>query len=125
MTGGSIAADPPGPDADWKLKLRDGRAHTGWRHFTVVTDGVAGALADGFACRAGRAVMSMKAWAGDADEAIDMVRAIGRHIGFTVDGRVEVYDTAPDAPPGERPHGYDIGFVPYDDASGDAGEEAS
>lgn len=107
-----MAEDAAG--GNWKLELRYGRLTTPFQHFTVIADGVAGELADGFACRPGPAVMSMKAWATDTDEAVHMVRSIGRQIGFTVAGRVEVYDTDPEQPPGEHPSGYDIAFVPYD-----------
>jgi hypothetical protein len=44
-----------------------------------------------------------------------MIRVIGKQIGFAVDGRIEVYVTEPDQPPGEKPHGYDIKFTPYDE----------
>lgn len=86
-----------------------------YMHFTVIADGVAGELEAGFDCPPGPAVMSMKAWASDADEALDMVRVIGRHVGFTVQGEVEVYETPPEQPPGDHPGGYDIRFVSYDD----------
>ncbi|HEY6402046.1 MAG TPA: hypothetical protein VI479_11595 [Blastocatellia bacterium] len=38
-----------------------------------------------------------------------------KRIGFTVDGRIEIYVTEPDQPPGEKPHSYDIRFTPYDE----------
>jgi hypothetical protein len=100
---------------DWKLRLRYGKLTTTFKHFTVLADGVVGKLGDGFECRPGRAWMSMKTWATDADESMDMIRVIGERIGFTVDGRIEVYVTEPDQPPGEKPHGYDIRFTPYDE----------
>lgn len=100
---------------DWKLKLRYGKLTTPFRHFTVLADGVVGNLTDGFRCRLGRAWMAMKAWSADSDESMDMIRAIGEEIGFTVDGRIEVYDTDPDQPPGEEPRGYDIMFTPYEE----------
>ncbi len=100
---------------DWKLKLRYGKLKTCFRHFTVLADGVVGKLVEGFECRPGRAWMSMKTWATDADESMDMIRVIGNQIGFAVDGRIEVYDTAPEHPPRDKPHGYDIRFTPYDE----------
>jgi len=102
-------------EKDWKLKLRYGRLTTPFQHFTVLADGIAGDLKDGFECRPGRAWMAMKTWATDTDESTDMIRVIGKQIGFVVDGRVEVYVTEPDQPPGENPHGYDIKFTPYDE----------
>ncbi|KFL36246.1 hypothetical protein [Arenimonas donghaensis] len=101
-------------DKHWKLDLRYGRRVTAFRHFTVIADGMAGELGDGFTCRPGPAVMTMKAWAPDADESCAMIRAIGRQIGFTASGPVEIYETEAEKPPGENPYGYDIGFVPYD-----------
>jgi hypothetical protein len=58
--------------------------------------------------------MGMKTWASSADESADMVAAIGRQIGFTVTGRVHVYDTEPSEPPRANPFGYDIHFTPFD-----------
>jgi hypothetical protein len=99
---------------DWKLKLRYGKLSTRFRHFTVLADGAAGPLMEGFTCRPGRAWMRMKAWAADGEEAMDMVVSIGRQIGFSVDGEMRIYETPPEQPPGERPLGYDIGFTPYE-----------
>ena len=100
---------------NWKLELRYGRLATPYKHFTAIADGVAGELQDGFECRPGPAVMSIKTWAGDADESAHMARLIGQQIGFSVSGQVEIFETEAEQPPGDRPHGYDINFVPYDD----------
>jgi len=100
---------------DWKLKLRYGKIKTNFCHFTVMADGVAAELVEGFECRPGRAWIAMKTWASDVDEAADMIRAIGSQIGFTVEGRIYVYDTEPELPPIEKPYGYDISFTPYDE----------
>ncbi|MDH5821993.1 hypothetical protein QFW77_03160 [Luteimonas sp. RD2P54] len=100
-------------DSHWKLELRYGRRVTPYKHFTVIADGLAGELTDGFECRAGPAIMTMKTWASDADESADMARSIGRQIGFSVTGRIEIYETEAERAPGEHPHGYDIKFVPY------------
>jgi len=100
---------------DWKLKLRYGKIKTNFYHFTVMADGVAGELVEGFECRPGRAWMAMKTWAGDADESAEMIQAIGSQIGFTVDGRIHVYDTEPEQPPRDKPYGYDVSFTPYDE----------
>lgn len=99
--------------ADWKLKLRYGKLKTPFQHFTVMADGEVGELRDGFECRPGRAWMTMKTWATDSEESMEMIRVIGEQIGFAVDGRVLVYDTEPEQPPRENPHGYDITFAPY------------
>ncbi|MFT3896337.1 MAG: hypothetical protein QM719_01330 [Thermomonas sp.] len=101
-------------EKDWKLKLRYGRISTPYKHFTIVADGVSREMAEGFECRPGPAVMAMKGWATDVDEAVDMIRFVGEKIGFSVSGKVEVYDTEPEDPPREKPFGYDISFVPYD-----------
>ncbi len=104
-------------EKDWKLKLRYGKLTTPFHHFTVLADGIAGELTGGFDYRPGRAWMAMKVWATDSDESMDMIRVIGEQIGFTVDGRIYVYVTEPEKPPGERPHGYDIKFTPYGENS--------
>lgn len=102
-------------ETDWKLKLRYGKLKTDFKHFTVFADGVVGELEEGFECRPGRAWMAMKTWATDANESADMIQVIGRQIGFSVDGEIEVYASEPEQPPGANPHGYEIRFTPYDE----------
>jgi hypothetical protein len=103
--------DPP---QDWKLKLRYGRAQTPYQHFSVIADGTFPEPSSEFACPAGPAFMAMRVWASDADEAVHMASVFGREIGFSVSGRVQVYDTPPDEPPREKPYGYGIAFTAYD-----------
>jgi len=101
------------PDRDWKLKLRYGQLKTPYRHYTGIAEGKVGELKQGFSCPPGSAFMGMKMWAASSDEASDMMQAIGRDIGFTVTGRIQIYETEPAEPPGENPRGYDIGFKPF------------
>ena len=98
---------------DWKLLLRYGKLKTEFQHFTILADGIVGDLIEGFECEKGRAWMSMKTWALDTAQSTDMAEVIGREIGFTVDGEIQVFTTEPETPPGEKPHGYDIRFTPY------------
>jgi hypothetical protein len=100
-------------DGAWKLKLRYGQIKTPYFHYSVIAEGVAGVLSDGFSCPPGGAFMGMKAWASSSGEATDMIRVIGQQIGFTVTGHTYVYDTEPAQPPGENPRGYDINFTPF------------
>jgi len=104
-------------DADWKLKIKFGKLVTPFKHITVLADGIVGELSDGFHCEPGRAWMSMKTWSTDYDEAADMIKVIGRDIGFEVDGKVEMYDTDAEQPPRDSPYGYDISFAPYSEES--------
>jgi hypothetical protein len=101
-------------DPDWKLKLRYGKLKTPYNHYTAIAEGVADQLPDGFSCQDGTAFMAMKTWASSADESADMLRAIGEQVGFRVTGRIQVYDTEPSQPPRANPHGYDIGFTPFE-----------
>ena len=105
----------PQESKNWKLELRYGRLVTPYKHFTAIADGVAGELRDGFECRPGNAVMSMKTWATDTDESAHMIRIIGQQIGFSVSGKIEIYETEAEEPPSENPRGYDIRFFPYDE----------
>lgn len=98
---------------DWKVKLRYGRLSTPFQHFAVLADGVAGEPIDGLECRPGPAVMSMKGWATDADEAADMLRYVSNEIGFSITGAIEVHQAELDEPPRDRPFAYSINFVPY------------
>lgn len=103
----------PEADKTWKLKLRYGQVKPPYNHYTVLAEGVVGELSDGFSCRPGPAWMGMKTWSSSSEESADMIRAIGARIGFTVTGRIHVYSTDPNQPPGENPRGYDITFTPF------------
>lgn len=105
------------PDPSWKAKLRCGKLVTPFRHFTAIAEGVVGELSSGFVCRPGSAFMGMKTWASSADESTDMVRVISERIGFRVTGRIHIYETEPQQPPRDNPHGYDITFTPFDAAA--------
>jgi hypothetical protein len=100
-------------EKDWKLKLRYGKMQTPYNHFTVIAEGIVEKLEEGFECPPGNAFMGMKVWASSTGEASDMIKVIGKQIGFEVNGSIQVYDTEPEQPPGENPHGYDIKFTPF------------
>lgn len=106
-------------EPDWKLKLRYGKTTTPYSHFTAIAEGVVGELVDGFSCRPGPAIMGMKTWASSSDESADMIQVIGRQIGFEVTGDIQIYETEPVKPPGDKPSGYDIQFTPFDDDDGE------
>lgn len=101
-------------EKDWKLKLKYGKLKTSYSHFTVLANGIAGDLKEGFLCRQGKAWMGMKTWATSSEEAADMIRIIGQQIGFEVTGRIEIFETEPEEPPIDKPYGYGINFSPYD-----------
>ena len=97
----------------WKLKLRYGKTKTKFQHYSTLAEGIAGNLVEGFTCPTGNAFMGMKVWASSTEEAGDMARAIGKQIGFTFTGDIQIYDTQPTQPPGEHPRAYDINFTPF------------
>jgi hypothetical protein len=99
---------------DWKLKLRHGHLTTPFTHFTVMAEGVAGTLSDGFECCPGSAIMTMKVWAMSAEQAAEMITSIGGRIGFRVASGIDVYVTEPTDAPQEQPYGYDIRFTPFE-----------
>jgi hypothetical protein len=106
--------DSENEDKDWKLKLRYGKLKTPFQHFTLIAEGkVAGGLKEGFSCPKGSAFMAMKVWATSSDEASHMIGVLGEHIGFDVNGRIQVYETEPASPPRDSPYGYDINFTPF------------
>ncbi len=96
------------------LKIKNNKEINELKHFTLLADGEARELKEGFKCRPGRAVMGMKVWAADEDEAFDMIQVIGEQIGFFVDGKIELYASEPIQMPEENPYGYDINFTEYD-----------
>ena len=77
-------------EKDWKLKLRYGKLETPYKHFTVIAEGIAEELEEGFKCPPGDAFMGMKTWASSYDEVADMVQVIGKQIGFNVTGKIEI-----------------------------------
>jgi hypothetical protein len=99
-------------EENWKLKLHYGKITTPYFHYTLIAEGTAGDLEEGFECRQGKAFMGMKVWASSHDEAFDMIEAIGEQIGFSRMGKIEIFDTEPQEPPKEDPYGYDIKFIP-------------
>ncbi|WP_216362744.1 hypothetical protein [Formosa algae] len=94
--------------------MRYGKTKTEFKHFTVLADGIAGDLVDGFDCKPGNAWMSIKTWSKSADESSEMIQFIARQIGFEFRGKIEIYKTEPIEPPREEPFGYGINFKPYD-----------
>jgi len=100
-------------EKDWKLKLRYGKIKTPFKHYTAIADGIVGELIDGFDCRSGKAYMGMKTWALSTEESADMIKVIGKEIGFEVTGKIEIFSTEAIQPPKENPYGYDIVFTPY------------
>ena len=98
---------------NWKLKLRYGLLKTPYSHYTLIADGKLVAPPGDDNCPAITAFMGMKVWASSEDEAFDMIRAIGRHHDFIIEGRIYLYTTDPVEPPREHPYGYDINFKPY------------
>lgn len=101
--------------SDWKLKLRYGKESTPYQHFTVLCDGFVTNGDNEFGCPEGSAVMAIKVWAEDEEQAADMLQVIGTQIGFSAKGDIEIYKTEPEEPPKENPFGYDINFTPYSD----------
>jgi hypothetical protein len=86
-----------------------------FKHFALVADGAVVEPNAEFKTEVGPAVLSMKAWAKDPEEATDMIVAISNHLGFKITATVEIYATEPDAPAKEKPYGYDLNFTPYAD----------
>ena len=100
---------------DWKLNLRYGKLTTPYSHYTALAEGRMERANNDFGAPLGPAWMGMKMWASSADESADMIESIGRHIGFSVTGKIQVYATEAVQPPRENPFGYDIKFTPFKD----------
>ena len=97
---------------------------TEFTHFTLLADGEVFAPNLDFETERGRYIMAMKVWAKDAEEAADMIVAIGERLGFRPDGELQVFMTEPDEPADDQPFGYDIQFTSYsEDKENEAGGE--
>ena len=101
--------------SDWKLKIRYGKLETPFKHFTSFAEGRMNLKENDFDCPVGPAYMAMKTWAIDADQSADMIRVIGKQVGFSATGKVEIYESDAEEPPGEKPSGYGINFTPFQD----------
>jgi hypothetical protein len=97
--------------ANWKLKLRYGKAKTPYTHFTIIADGII----ENINSSKETAIMSMKIWATNTDEAVDILNIISEKIGFKTNGNIEIYITDAKEPPKDKPFGYDINFTPYNE----------
>lgn len=102
-------------EKSWKLKLRYGKIKTPFKHYTIIGEGIANNLIDGFECQNGNAFMGMKIWAESPDQSVDVFQNIGEQIGFLTNGKIYIYETDPVEPPREKPYGYDINFRPFDE----------
>ncbi len=102
-------------DNDGKLRPEGGKIQTPFKHVTLIAEGIAGELQDGFICPPGKAFIGMKAWARSDEEAADMIQVIGKQISFEITGDIQIYYTDPSIPPQENPHGYDIKFTPFEE----------
>ena len=98
---------------DWKLKLRYGKLVTPFKHYTVIADGDADKLDEGFECPKGNAFIGMKIWAESFEECADVFQSIVRQIEFNVTVDLQIYESEPEETPGENPSGYDIKFTPF------------
>jgi hypothetical protein len=99
---------------NWKLNLRYGRLKTAFRHFTLIGDGEIAVANPGYGTIQGAAAFfTIKVWASDQQEAVNMLAAIGRDVGFDASGEVSVYITDPQQPPKDVSYGYDLDFHQY------------
>ncbi len=92
----------------WKLKLRYGKLKTDFKHFTAIIKGI---INEKSSSPPGNAFMGIKMWAINYDEAADIVDSVAEQVGFTITGKVEVFDTEPQEPPRQEPYGYDLKFT--------------
>ncbi|WP_120497530.1 hypothetical protein [Kiloniella sp. EL199] len=103
-------------ETDWKLKLRYGKLKTPYQHYSIISEGVVEELSEGFECPKGDAFMAMKIWAEDMEQAADLFTYVSSQIGFQIKGKLETWETDPNEPPRDNPHGYDIKFTPFESA---------
>ncbi|MBP1856562.1 hypothetical protein [Rhizobium herbae] len=99
---------------DWKLRLRYGKLKTAFRHFSILADGEIATSNPDFGTTAGAAaVFSMRVWALDDEQAVDMLVSIGQRVGFDATGEIRLYDTDPEEPPSDEPRAYKLNFHQY------------
>lgn len=99
---------------DWKLKLRYGQLETPYTYYTVLSDGDVVEPNEEMQSICGPAILGMKVWATDTEEAAAVIKNLGRYLGFEIKGKMEIYETDPLQPPTENPSGYDANITPYE-----------
>ena len=55
--------------------------------------------------------MAIKIWSTTYDDAADLVESVAEQVEFTITGKIEIFDTAPQEPPKQNAYGYDLGFT--------------
>ena len=100
-------------DADWKLKLRYGKTTTPYSHFTLFADGQATQENSDYSIMPGPYIMALKVWATDHSEATNMIIEIGGMLKFRVTGKIEIFTSEPEQPPGDNPSAYGANFTAY------------
>lgn len=88
---------------------------TDFTHYSLIADGRLVEDNATFDMEKGPAVIGLKVWAEDTDQAADMIIAFANHQGFKIADRIEVYETEPERPAEDRPYAYNINFTPYDE----------
>ena len=79
-----------------------------FKHFSIVASGD---LVEGHEvpdAEAGPKVVSMKVWASDVEQAVDVYCEVGNRIGFKIHQNVEVHRTPAQQPKGDDPTAYDV-----------------
>ncbi|MEM1250299.1 MAG: hypothetical protein AAGK22_28280 [Acidobacteriota bacterium] len=87
------------------------KTESSYQHFTSLSDGAFSADRNDLGRQAGPALLAVKTWAKDADEAVDIALDLAEKEGFVVTGTVRLYETPADEPPGEMARGYDMFFT--------------
>ncbi|MBE9586247.1 hypothetical protein IM792_17470 [Mucilaginibacter sp. JRF] len=100
---------------NWKLKLRYGKIRTPYKHYTLITPVSISEYIEDFSARPGTAYLGAKIWATDSDEAVVILEDIGESTGYAITGSIEIYDTAPEQEPGDKPYAYDFKFTYYEE----------
>ncbi|MEM5516187.1 hypothetical protein WNY37_04450 [Henriciella sp. AS95] len=79
-----------------------------FKHFSIVAGGE---LVEGHEVPDGAVgpnVVSMKVWAADVEQAVDVYCEVGNRIGFKIDQNVEVHRTPAQQAQGDNPTAYDV-----------------
>lgn len=87
------------------------KTESSYLHFTSLSDGSFDADREDLGRQAGPALLAVKTWAKDADEAIDIALDFAEKEGFVVTGTVRLYETPAEEPPSEKAGGYDMFFT--------------
>lgn len=82
-----------------------------FHHYTVKSEGEVFEANEKHGSHPGPAELLMYVWAETSDQAVEVYRKVGSHLGYTAPETVAIEESVAMAPPGQRPSAYNVTFT--------------